>query len=93
MMFILAEPPAIPDFVPEFKANGGIVYTVPQVAARLQCSKDHVYDLITSGALAAKRDGRRWFIAPIDLNTYIMHRPAGAKVITIRRERQSRKTG
>lgn len=33
--------------------TGPQLFTIPETATRLRCSRDHVYDLITRGELAA----------------------------------------
>ena len=50
-------------------------YNVNQVAAELGVSGQHVRNLITNGYLAAKREGRKVYILPSELDRFLESLP------------------
>jgi excisionase family DNA binding protein len=46
-------------------------YTMKEVCKRLRKHRHYVTDLIISGKLKARKEGREWRIAKVDLDAYI----------------------
>ncbi len=45
--------------------------SAPEVADRLRCDRDRIYDLISLGKLTPRRDGRRVLLHRDDLDAYL----------------------
>ena len=59
--------PATPSTMPE----GPALYSIPRVVEQTGLSRTQIYEEIASGRLRAVRVGRRRFVVPIDLASWI----------------------
>ena len=58
----------------EFAREKGITWISPKMVAKLmQCSVEHIYDLVKSGQIPYIKDGRNIRFRPEDLDAYEKH--------------------
>ena len=58
----------------EFARENGMMWLSPKLVAKLmQCSLEHVYDLVKLGRISYIKDGRNIRFRPEDLDAYEKH--------------------
>jgi excisionase family DNA binding protein len=72
----------------EFAKNLQCIWLSPkQVAKLMQCSIEHIYDLVKAGKICYIKDGKNIRFKPEDLDDYEKHSYVRRKHVTLPRKR------